>query len=223
MTTSLKIASTVTRMVEDSLNKTPILQNSFFTALQNGKMSKEQFIATQQQFYYAVAYFSRPMARLISRMDDPMQRLDILHNIVEEHGEFNPTHFHANTFKKLLTSLGCGIPAEPGPVVTAFNTALMGICTDFPTAVGIACLGSIEYAFSDISAYIGKCVVERRFIEKKNLIHYNLHAALDKEHSQEFFLLLEEAQENPEMQAQTALGLQTGIYIFNRLYEDLYQ
>ncbi len=70
-------------MKENILN---ILQNLYFEALQNGTMSFEQFNKTQQQFYFAVLFFSRPMAILVGKIPNPSDRLDILHDVMEEHG-----------------------------------------------------------------------------------------------------------------------------------------
>jgi pyrroloquinoline-quinone synthase len=50
-----------------------------------------------------------------------------------------------------------------------------------------------------------------------------LHANLDKKHAEEFFKILEPYVNDPEKKQKIRAGLQLGAYIFNRLYEDLYQ
>ena len=91
-------------------------------------MSLEQFRLTQEQFFFAVSFFPRPMSVLVGRIPDPKQRLDILHNVVEEHGEFDEKAFHHTTFQQFLSTIGTDpwwaecTPAEalvaPGPRVT---------------------------------------------------------------------------------------------------------
>lgn len=46
------------------------------------------------------------MAALVGRVPDPRQRLDILCNLVEEHGELEERSFHHTTFQQFLDTLG---------------------------------------------------------------------------------------------------------------------
>ena len=225
MSFTTQTAPIVGQMAEEVLERIKITQNPYFAALSNGEMSKEEFCASQEKFYFAVAYFSRPMAQLISRISNPHHRLDILHNIVEEHGDFIPDKFHQTTFQKFLKTLGSDVEkivhGTSSPAVNAFNTSLMGTCCSQPVEVGITCLGIIEYAFSGISTCIGKSLLERGWIAKEKLVHYNVHAELDKEHANEFFAIVEEDCEKPEIRTHITTGLELGAYIFDRLYRDL--
>lgn len=126
-------------------------------------MPKEQFRWTQEQFFFAVDYFSRPMAALISRFSQHQDRIDILHNIVEEHGDFNVAAYHSTTFKQFLKSIGSRedlTQLSVSPVVDAFNEALMGVSACGNPLKAAMCNGIIEYAFSDISALIAQTVIE---------------------------------------------------------------
>ena len=220
-------APIVTNLADEVLKNTPILDGDFFSALKSGEMSLEQFRETQEQFFYAVDYFSRPMAALIARLPRHAERKDILHNIVEEHGDFDVEKYHSNTFKLFLKSLGSNpnhIESKTiHPEVMSFNTTLMGASLSEDPLVAIGCLGIIEYAFADISAEIGRNVIDRRWIKKDDLSHYSLHAELDKRHSEEFFAIAEPYMKNPEDRKKVLSGLKLGAYIFNKLYEDLYR
>lgn len=109
------------------------------------------------------------------------------------------------------------------PDVMAFNTMLMGASLSNDPLVAIGCLGIIEYAFADISAQIGQTVIQRGWVTKEDLTHYSLHAEIDKRHSEEFFAIAEPHVNTPEDREKILAGLKLGAYIFNRLYEDLYQ
>ncbi len=202
-----------------------ILNNAYFQSLQDGSMSKNAFLAGQKQFYYAVEFFSRPMAGLVAKIPDPDMRIDILHNLVEEHGEFNNTCYHAATFKLFLQSMGydCADLKQLSlwPEIRAFNACLITACVHDELQVGVACMGIIEYLFADISALIGNAIVERRWISQEELVHYKLHAAIDKRHAQEFFKVVANDWTCPEKQYFIKQGLDLGLYIFNRLYLDL--
>ena len=87
-------APRVTARAAEALERVGIKDNPYLVALKNGDMSRDCFRLTQEQFFFAVTFFPRPMAALVGRIDDPHLRLDILHNLVEEHGEFDARAFH---------------------------------------------------------------------------------------------------------------------------------
>jgi len=217
------LAPQIKQWADEILQETPIIKGAFFKNLPT--MDKGVFKNVQAQFFFAVDYFSRPMAALIARLPLHQDRIDIIHNIVEEHGDFSSERYHANTFKKFLKSIDVENVDKhyPSAVVTMFNTTLMGAAAHDDPVVALACLGIIEYAFADISACIGKHVVDRGWVKRNELIHYNLHAAIDKQHAEEFFQIIEPMMHNPEQRDKAIAGLRLGAYIFNRLYEDLHQ
>lgn len=216
----------LTHAADRVLDQRAILTNPYFIALRDGTMSQAAFRESQEQFYYAVVFFARPMAALVARIPDPRSRLDILHNVVEEHGEFHPREFHATTFKKFLRSVGVDssrIEKLPlWPEVRAFNSVLATASLLDEIETGISCLGIIEYAFADISALIGQAVVSRGWVKKHRLVHYKLHAAVDKRHAREFFDLIETGWRDRRRRYYIQQGLEMGAYIFDRLYRDLW-
>lgn len=216
-------APRVQALADEVLSQMPIAGGSFFKAMDF--MEKRTFQKVQAQFFHAVDYFSRPMAALIARLPLHHDRIDILHNIVEEHGDFQIERYHSNTFRAFLQTIDAEDSLKtltPSPVVTMFNYTLMGTCSQ-TVSEAIACMGIIEYAFADISAFIAKKVVERGWVNKEDLVHYNLHAAIDKQHAEDFFKIVEPLMDDEAERVKIQLGLKLGAYIFLRLYEDLYQ
>lgn len=217
-------APQVLALANQVLEEIPIIKGGFFQALQG--MPLETFQSTQEQFFYAVYYFSRPMAALIARLPQHADRIDILHNMVEEHGDFDQKKYHSNTFKKFLSTIGVDQyrmdQSQPGSVVNAFNFTLMGVSANEDPLIAIACNGIIEYAFADISALLAKTVVEKGWVTEEDLIHYNLHADIDKRHAEEFFKIVEPFANDPESRKKILMGLRLGAYIFDQLYEGLY-
>src|SRR5262249_33952161 len=173
-----------------------------------------------------VTFFPRPMAALVGRIPDPRQRLDILHNLVEEHGEFEEQFFHHTTFQQFLRTLDCRTEKLDGlfmwPALRAFNSVLTASCVLDELEVGVACMGIIEYAFAGISAVIGKTVVERGWVPAERLVHYKLHAEIDERHAEEFFAVIELLWDDERRRYFIEQGLELGAYIFDRLYRDLY-
>ena len=219
-------AARVTAEADRILEKSGIRRNPYLQALKDGSMSLECFRRSQEQFFHAVTFFPRPMAALVGRIPNPKARMDILHNLVEEHGEFNEELFHHTTFQRFLRSIGSEpdkIETSPlSPALRAFNSVLTCACVLDELEVGIACMGIIEYAFADISATVGEAVVRRGWVGQEELVHYALHAQIDERHAEEFFAVIEPQWEDPARRYFIDQGLELGAYAFNRLYLDLY-
>ena len=218
-------APRVSTLAQSILAGMNLLDGPYFAGLKSGAMSLEKFRASQEQFFYAVQYYARPIAALISRVPDPRHRLDLVHNLVEEHGNFDEARFHPTTFGHFLASIGGQRPdlagVAIGPVVHTFNAALIGACLSDDIETGIGCLGIIELAFAGVSATIGRVVVERGWVPADQLVHYDVHTALDVEHATEFFAMIEPAFDDPNRRAAIERGLRLGAYAFDRLYRDL--
>lgn len=216
----------ITAQADDALARIDILNNPYFKALQEGSMSLEAFRSSQEQFFYAVTFFPRPMAALVGRIVDPKLRLDILRNLVEEHGEFDEQAFHHNTFQRFLETIGSDVnqleEAALAAPLRAFNSVLSASCAMDELEVGVACMGIIEYAFAPISTIIGQATVARGWIQEDQLVHYKLHAEIDHRHAEEFFAVIEPLWGNPARRYFIEQGLNLGAYIFNRLFLDLY-
>src|SRR2546423_395791 len=218
-------APRVTACAVRTLEKSGIRRNPYLQTLEDGSMTLEGFRRSQEQFFYAVSFFPRPMAALVGRIPNPKARLDILHNLVEEHGEFNEASFHHTTFQRFLRSIG----SEPekletgvlSPALRAFNSVLTCSCVLDELEVGVACMGVIEYAFAGISENIGQAVVRRGWIRQEELVHYALHAQIDERHAEEFFAVIEPHWDDPNRRYFIEQGLELGAYVFDRLYEDL--
>ncbi|MBY0528214.1 MAG: iron-containing redox enzyme family protein [Gemmataceae bacterium] len=219
-------APQVTAAADALLKRIGILKNPYFLALKDATMTRDAFRRSQEQFFFAVTFFPRPMAALVGRIPDPKARLDILHNLVEEHGEFQEDAFHHNTFQRFLQTLG----VPPGtvndvpmiPALRAFNSVLTAACVLDELEVGVGCMGIIEHAFSPISALIGQAVVAHGWVKREELVHYQLHAEIDERHAEEFFAVVEPAWNNPARRYFVEQGLELGAYVFDRLYHDLY-
>lgn len=216
----------VTARACEVLDRVGIMSNPYLRDLRGGAMSADAFRRTQEQFFFAVTFFPRPMAALVGRIPDPRQRLDILHNVVEEHGEFDETRFHHTTFQQFLRTIG-GAPDRLDdlmiwPEVRAFNSVLTSACVLDELDIGVACMGVIEQAFAGISAVIGRAVVDLGWVPAEKLVHYKLHAEIDERHAEEFFAVLEPGWQNGSRRYFVDQGLELGAYIFDRLYRDLH-
>lgn len=214
--------------IDAILAETGYEKNPYFADLKSGAFRRDDFVETQLQFYYAVIFFSRPMAALAAKIPTPELRINILHNVWEEHGEGDAAKVHGATFREFLARLGAG-PEEISfrplwPEVRIFNTVLAGACVLDDYLVSAAMIGMIEHMFSRISCWIGQAVVDQGWVAKDQLIHYNLHAELDIKHSQDFFdVILPRWDSGPSERYEIEQGLRLGAQVFDGLYRGLHR
>ena len=219
-------APQVNAQADAVLDRVRIDRNPYLEDLVDGSMSLDVFRRTQEQFFFAVTFFPRPMAALVGRLPDPRQRLDILRNVVEEHGDFDEAAFHHTTFREFLRRIGSDVDTldelDLLPAVRAFNSILTTACLMDELEVGIACMGIIERAFAGVSATIGQAVVAHGWVPSERLVHYSLHAEIDVRHADEFFAVVEPAWEDEDRRYLIDQGLGLGAYALDRLYRDLH-
>jgi pyrroloquinoline-quinone synthase len=220
--------------VREQADRYAISQRECLRYLVSGEMSREQFAVIQRQFFFAVRYFSRPMAALMARMPSSALRQGLIHNLMEEHGgeedratALDPVLAHDRTFLHFLKILGAdeGMSlAREGSAVRAFNTSLMGTCLMEPVETAFGCLGVIEHVFAGLSAIIGEVVVKRGWIAADDLVHYKLHAEIDERHAADFFQIVADAWDaGGERRSAVEDGVYLGLHVFERLYADLWQ
>jgi pyrroloquinoline-quinone synthase len=213
-------------LVEEIMMKYPYHHNPYFTDLGSGEMSKSRFINTQYQFYHAVTHFTRLLALISASIPTYEERVNIIKNLWEEHGEGNMDMTHGSTFttfmKRLTKEPSVSFPSA-GPAVSKFNQSLEEICLKENYLVGTAALGMIERMFADISLFIGQMTVKHKWLSNIEMIHYNLHQDLDHIHAADFFNILQPHLPEKEKSALIRQGLEKGAVIFLNLYTDLHK
>jgi len=216
-------------LIQRVLDETDARANPFFAALDDGSFAKDDFVETQVQFYHAVVFFSRPMAAVAAKIPSPRQRVEVLRNVWEEHGEGKGDDQHGSTFLELLRRLDGVTELDVAkrvlwPEVRAFNTVLTGACVMDEYLVGVGVLGTIERMFADVSAWIGRAIVDRGWLAADELVHYTLHQELDVKHAADFFDVVRPAWEaSAESRYYVEQGIRQGAYVFDRLYEGLHR
>jgi len=217
------------QLIQKILNETEYRENPYFKGLQDGSFTKEDFVETQIQFYFAVVFFNRPMAALAAKIPAAELRVEVLRNVWEEHGEGDAKRVHGHTFIEFLSRLAAVGTSDIEkrtlwPEIRIFNTVLSGACVLDEYLIGTAMLGMIERMFCDISAIIGHSIVARGWLKPEQMIHYNLHEKLDIKHSDDFFDVLRPSWEKSlENRYYIEQGLRMGASVFNGLYRGLYE
>jgi pyrroloquinoline-quinone synthase len=214
----------ITRLAEQAIADQKLLETRYFISLADGTMSKDAFIATQQQFFRLADHSPRAMSALIARIPRHSDRLAILRNIVEEHGDFDPAGFHVQSFRDFLASLGSltdPATVTEWPEVDTFTTLLHGTCWASPVNLAVAFYGVLESAFAEVSVKIARSVIDRGWVAEDRIAHYSLHAEIDKEHAAGFFAVAESCIGDPGERILVERGLAMGMYAFGVLFRDL--
>ena len=216
-------------LVDAILAETDAARNPYFVALRDGSFEKADFVETQIQFFFAVVFFGRPMAVVAAKIPGGRERLDILRNVWEEHGEGNVHGFHERTFLTFLERLdgvdeGAVHARALWPEVRAFNTVLTGAAVMDNFVVGVSAMGMIERMFADISSWVAEGTVARGWLPADRVVHYDFHAHLDVRHSSDFFNVVRSRYDlGGEYAYQVEQGLRLGAYCFSSLYEGLWR
>ncbi len=216
------------KAVQEVLSEFSLAKSPYFIGLKEGTFNRADFIETQVQFYFAVVFFSRPMAVLAARIPSPELRVEVLRNVWEEHGEGDSHAFHAETFRTLLERLENIGPDDIAsrvlwPEVRAFNTALSGCSLLDDWEVAAACFAMIERMFVNASAWIAEAIVAHGWLKQSEMIHYELHETLDVKHAEDFLQVIHAGTDSsPRTEYLIRQGLRLGACLFRGLYDGLH-
>ena len=213
------------KFILELIKSTPIDEQPFFTFLLNGTMDKEQFKKSQISLIDAVEFFSRPMFVILSKLNTYKERLPIIENILDEHGNGEIDKAHGNTFRQYLVSLGATKKEinnrNLNKAVLEYNNALIKCATNNPTERGLAMMGMIEKRYSKISAIIVKEILKKKWVSKDLLYHYSLHEELDVEHAEGFFNIIKDGWEDMDSRKEIQKGLTLGNSMILNLYNGI--
>ena len=189
----------------------------------DGSMAQHDFVRSQLQFFFAVEAYPKHLAALAARSTGPKAKPTLEANVRDESGAGHAASSHVATFRALLANLGISA-AETDvtphwPCVDAFNEGVRAACADRPEAFGLATVAAIEDVFTGISRDLGHAIVKRGWLVKEEVVHYNVHEVLDREHADALYAALDAA--GPDAEAQIAAGLKNGTALMVELYAGL--
>ena len=205
--------------------ETPIEKNQYFSKLIKGKMTFETFQRSQLDFYDAVIFFTKPMFVIASKLNSYQQRLIILNNIMDEHGDGELTETHGETFKKYLFSLGILkkeiIHRKQNKAAIVFNNSLEKKAKEESTCFSLAMMGIIEDRYTAITKILSEQLLKNHWLDQNTLTHYKVHEELDVEHAESFYKLIRNHWENIEKRTKIKEGLVFGNDLILNLYSKL--
>lgn len=194
--------------------------HSWFTFA--GKCSQNEFLSSQEGFYYAVKAFPRVLAKLASQIESSEARILVTENLWEEHGQGNNKVFHTTTYFQYLQSIGfkkeqSSIEHQPW-IDEWIELVLNKNLSEEKFAMYIA---GIEYIYARISYFISQLVLN--YDVKGEQTHYLKHSVLDYEHAKELIQtsLLIQREKNTLSDDCMMDYFKLGIEEFLKLYENM--
>lgn len=190
----------------------------------DGSLSQHDFVRTQVQFFFAVEAYPQFLSQLAARSKSPGAKKVLEENVRDESGAGNSAQSHAATFRALLDKMGVtAAETDATPkwaCVEAFNAGVKEACTVAPEETGLATVAAVEDLFTRISRDLGGAIVDRGWLAKEEVVHYNVKDELDRVHADALYGQLEQtkgeaATKNIEQ------GLQAGVKLMTDLYAGL--
>lgn len=158
----------------------PLERNMYFLAMKANRLWPERIKTSQISFVHAINHWSKLLAFTISKMDLPEDRLILLNNLMDEHGNKNLNMCHINTF---LRNTNQNIEKiNITPVISKFNGDLWNFINNSTISESVAALGMIEYTYDRIGEIMNSIYI---FDE-----HYKIHSQIDKNHADDLFSIL---------------------------------
>ena len=213
------------KYIKNLKDNTPLNNELYFKSLANGTMSFDVFKKSQTNFYSAVCYFSRPLFVLCSRMNSYSERLKILENIFDEHGNGEIDKAHGKTYKQYLINLGV---KEQKIKENEFHISVKNFFSKVDNVVrnddlqkAIAMYGIIEDRYTIISSIISKTLLKNNWLDESKLTHYLVHEEIDMYHSKLFYDLIEKRWFEQSSNIHIKEGLKLGNKLILKLFNEL--
>lgn len=223
----IRTAPQLLAYAQQKMRDANLLKNPYFETLRNGHMSREQFCHTQEIYYYTVDFLPKPMANLVARVPSGHDRIYILNGIIAEYGDLESENTSPAIFKAFLKKLGSDLKyVDHSKILPAcshtFHHVLLASShfDDLEFALGL--MGCLNYAFSDISAWIGQTLIERNWVEEKDLIYYRTQDSQpDLQTAETLLSIIEPKWHAKETQELIAQSFDFAIYNLDNYYREL--
>jgi hypothetical protein len=181
----------------------------------------QTFVTSQVEFAHAIQQWPPLLAKCLQILDTPSERMVIVENLWDEHGEGDVELSHINTYNTYLKSLDAieYIEFSCDQYMNAtheFTNTLdkMPLQTISQQIEYIAALGMIEYTYITVSNNIHNFVSQ--YIPTNQIIHYSMHEILDVSHSHKLFRLL--TKYDADILPAVFAGIRRGYAAFYELY-----
>lgn len=177
----------VTKELEAVMNEQWFEDRPFLREFGEGRIPKENLARFAPSYCFQVDNFKRCVAGVYAAAEPRDVRDLMLENLLEEHGEGDPSRDHTMLVARFVRALGADVPdpfhVEPIPESRRWVERILDICTNEHFVVGLAALSYGIEARTRTMAFLGQIYRDRYGIAPEDLEFFFLHIEADEEHA----------------------------------------
>jgi pyrroloquinoline-quinone synthase len=177
----------VTRELEEVMNSQWFEDRPFIRDFAAGNIPKEKLARFGPSYCFQVDNFKRSVAAVYAAAEPRDVRELMLENLVEEHGEGDPSRDHAELILRFVNALGAGLESpydlEAIDESRQWAERILKICTNEHFVVGLAALSYGIEARTRTMAFLGGIYRDAYGIPEDALEFFFMHLEADEEHA----------------------------------------
>ena len=177
----------VEKELADVTNSVTFDSRPFIQDFAQGKVPKENLARFAASYCFQVDNFKRFVAQVYANAEPRDVRELMLENLLEEHGEGDPSRDHTALVAKFGRALGADIEdiyaVEPIPEGRQWIERILKVCRDEPFVVGLAAISfGIEFR-TQTMAFLGQIYRDQYGLSEDDLEFFFMHLEADEEHA----------------------------------------
>lgn len=177
----------VVKELEAAMNSQWFEDRPFLREFAEGRVPLERLARFSPSYLFQVDQFKRFVAAIYANAEPRDVRELMLENLVEEHGEGDPSRDHVRLVERFVRATGARVPdifrVEPIAESRRWVERILAICREEPFVVGLAALSYGIEARTRTMSYLGTIYAERYGIPREDLEFFFLHVEADEEHA----------------------------------------
>lgn len=164
-----------------------ILEHPFLKRIKDASLTESQLQRFAQEYAIYCMHFPRFLAAIAANVDNDLERMPLIENLWEEHGEGILSRSHRNLYFEFLEALGLNKDQfwikDPLMTTTICVENLMYLSKNahYVESMGAIGLGT-EYFTSQEYQIIAQGLVKYNFLDDSDVYFWTVHIGLDDHH-----------------------------------------
>src|ERR1700752_1034351 len=180
-------ADRVEKELTEVMNSQWFETGPFMIEFAEGRVPKEKLVRFSPAYCFQVDNFKRCVAAVYAKAEPRIVRELMLENLLEEHGEGDPSRDHAQLVARFGRALGADLPTpydlEPIPESRQWIDRILAICQKEHFVVGLAALSYGIEARTRTMAFLGALYRDKYGLAEEDLEFFFMHLEADEEHA----------------------------------------
>ncbi|MGZ4120138.1 MAG: iron-containing redox enzyme family protein [Actinomycetota bacterium] len=180
-------ADRVEKELTEVMNSQWFETGPFMIEFAEGRVPKENLARFATSYCFQVDNFKRCVAAVYAKAEPRDVRELMLENLLEEHGEGDPSRDHAQLVARFGRAMGADLPTpydlDPIPESRQWVERILKICLEEEFVVGLAALSYGIEARTRTMAFLGAIYRDKYGIAEEDLEFFFMHLEADEEHA----------------------------------------